>query len=165
MMVTRGTRDSERGSALVEFAIVLPLVLVLIAGVVDFGFLFQRYEVITNAAREGARLASLPGYTCATGGVVEARVRAYVQTGLQLINAQMATAMPSGAVTITCPTLAVPITGGGTVNIPTARVQVSYTHSFILLGSVMALVGGSWGNSTTLVATSQMRQEAAATGS
>ncbi len=31
-------------------------------GILDFGILFQRYEVITNAAREGARVAVLPGY-------------------------------------------------------------------------------------------------------
>ena len=31
-------------------------------GIIDFGFLFQRYEVVTNAAREGARVAILPGY-------------------------------------------------------------------------------------------------------
>ena len=44
----------ERGAALVEFALALPLLLVVIAGIVDFGFTLQRYEVITNAAREGA---------------------------------------------------------------------------------------------------------------
>ena len=52
----------EGGNALVEFALVLPLLMLVFAGIVDFGFLFQRYEVITNAAREGARLAVLPGY-------------------------------------------------------------------------------------------------------
>ncbi len=50
-------RGDERGAALVEFALALPLLLVVIAGIVDFGFVFQRYEVVTNAAREGARLA------------------------------------------------------------------------------------------------------------
>ena len=44
----------ERGAALVEFALALPMLLVVLAGIVDFGFVFQRYEVITNAAREGA---------------------------------------------------------------------------------------------------------------
>ena len=39
--------------------------LVVIAGIVDFGFAFQRYEVITNAAREGARLGSMSGYNAA----------------------------------------------------------------------------------------------------
>ena len=61
--ITRSTMDQEeRGAALVEFALALPLLLVVIAGIVDFGFTFQRYEIITNAAREGARMASLPGY-------------------------------------------------------------------------------------------------------
>ena len=39
-----------------------PLLLFVILGIVDFGFLFQRMEVVTNAAREGARIAVLPGY-------------------------------------------------------------------------------------------------------
>jgi len=44
---------------LVEFAIALPLFLFVLTGIIDFGFLFQRYEVVTNAAREEARLKSL----------------------------------------------------------------------------------------------------------
>ena len=62
---------SEDGAQLVEFALVLPLLLLVVLGIAEFGFIFQRYEVITNAAREGARLAVLPGYTTAD---VEARV-------------------------------------------------------------------------------------------
>ncbi len=42
---------------------VLPLLLLVMFGIVDFGFLFQRYVVLTNAAMEGARVAVLPGYT------------------------------------------------------------------------------------------------------
>jgi Flp pilus assembly protein TadG len=71
---------SARGAELVEFALVLPLLLLLIAGIVDFGFLFQHYLVVTNAAREGARIASLPGYSGST--IVEQRVRAYLNAGL-----------------------------------------------------------------------------------
>ncbi|MGH7900011.1 MAG: TadE/TadG family type IV pilus assembly protein, partial [Candidatus Binatia bacterium] len=54
---------SESGAELVEFAFVLPVLLLLIAAIADFAFLFQSYEVATNAVREGARLAVLPGYT------------------------------------------------------------------------------------------------------
>ena len=39
-----------------------PTLLLVMLGIIDFGFLFQRYEVVTNAAREGARVAILPGY-------------------------------------------------------------------------------------------------------
>ena len=63
---------SEGGAELIEFALVLPLLLLIVLGIVDFGFLFQRCEVVTNAAREGARMAVLPGYATAD---VQARVR------------------------------------------------------------------------------------------
>src|SRR5688572_16886512 len=63
--------SSARGAELIEFALVLPLMLLLLLGTVDFGLLFQRYHVVTNAAREGARVAVLPGYASAD---VQARV-------------------------------------------------------------------------------------------
>ena len=47
---------SERGAELIEFALVFPVLLMVVLGIVDFGFLFQRMEVVTYAAREGARL-------------------------------------------------------------------------------------------------------------
>ena len=53
----RGQR--ERGAAAVEFALVVPLLLLLLFGIVDFGFLLNRNTVLANAAREGVRAASL----------------------------------------------------------------------------------------------------------
>jgi Flp pilus assembly protein TadG len=153
----RNGRGGERGAALVEFALVLPMLLVVIFGVVDFGFVFQRYEVITNAAREGARLATLPGYD--SQPLVEARVRAYVQNGLSLSNAAMNTVMPSGAVTLTHADLTVPRVGGGTNTVPTATVQVTYQHDFLLLGPLLTMINGSWGGTITLTSSSQMRVE------
>ncbi|HET6343250.1 MAG TPA: TadE family protein [Gemmatimonadota bacterium] len=52
-------RDS--GQSLVEFAIVLPILLALLVGIFEFGVAWNRKQVLTNAAREGARLAVLPG--------------------------------------------------------------------------------------------------------
>ena len=74
---TSGLR-SESGAELVEFALVLPLLIFTIMGLVDFGFLFQRFEVINNAAREGARIAVLPGYSQTD---VQNRVTQYVREG------------------------------------------------------------------------------------
>jgi Flp pilus assembly protein TadG len=51
-------RRGERGANLVEFALVLPLLVLLLAGVADFGRAFNNYMIITNASREGARYAS-----------------------------------------------------------------------------------------------------------
>jgi Flp pilus assembly protein TadG len=53
----RGRR--ERGQSLVEAAVLLPILLLLVAAVVDFGRAFDTYIVLTNAAREGARFGSL----------------------------------------------------------------------------------------------------------
>lgn len=47
----------QRGTAAVEFALIVPLLLLLIAGLIDFGHLFWHRHVLTNAAREGARAA------------------------------------------------------------------------------------------------------------
>jgi X-X-X-Leu-X-X-Gly heptad repeat protein len=144
----------ERGAALVEFALALPLLLVVLAGIVDFGFTFQRYEVITNAAREGARMASLPGYD---QNSVDQRVRAYVANGIGTAASQ-APAMPSGAVTLTAGTIPIPV-GGGTKNVPTVLVTVTYNHNFLLLGPVLSLINQTWGGTIVLTATSQMRVE------
>jgi Flp pilus assembly protein TadG len=56
-----GTRRQprERGQSLVETAIVFPVLLLLLAAVVDFGRAFDAYIVLTNAAREGARWGSV----------------------------------------------------------------------------------------------------------
>ena len=56
--ILRLIRRSERGASLIETALVLPLLLLLVGGIVDFGFAFNNYITITNAAREGARYAS-----------------------------------------------------------------------------------------------------------
>lgn len=51
-------RDS--GQSLVEFAITLPILLALLVGIFEFGIAWNRKQVLTNAAREGCRLAVLP---------------------------------------------------------------------------------------------------------
>jgi len=52
------TLRGERGQDLIELALVLPVLLLILVGVVDLGRAFQSYLVITNAAREGARQAA-----------------------------------------------------------------------------------------------------------
>lgn len=47
----------QRGQAMVELALVLPILLVLFMVVVEFGRVFHAYLIITNASREGARIA------------------------------------------------------------------------------------------------------------
>jgi Flp pilus assembly protein TadG len=59
MRVHKKRRSGVRGAAAVEFAIVLPLFLTLVLGTIDYGYYFFVSEVVTNAAREGARAGSV----------------------------------------------------------------------------------------------------------
>lgn len=80
--------QDERGQALAEFALVLPLILLFIAGVVEMGRAWNIKQVVTDAAREGARYtvvqdADIPDLAAvqakieerlALGGVIESTI-------------------------------------------------------------------------------------------
>jgi Flp pilus assembly protein TadG len=145
--VVRRFRANEQGAELIEFALTFPILVVVIAGIVDFAILFQRYEVITNAAREGARVGLLPDY-----GVndIQARVNSYLtQSGI--------TGAPAPVVAYE----SVEVTPGGPT-IDLVRVAVSYPHQFIILGPAAGLLGGGSLATITLNAQSSMRRELAA---
>ena len=143
--VRRGWR-SERGAELVEFAIVAPILIFIIAGIFEFGMMFRTLEIITNAAREGARVGVLPEYTQDVD--VTTRVNAYL-----------------GASGLTCPTCTTVTnetiaTGAGTF--AARRVIVVYPYPFVVLGGFAPFFGGSFG-SINLRAAAVMRTETQAT--
>ena len=75
----------ERGANLVEMALILPLLLLLLAAIADFGRAFQSYIVITNAAREGARLATrLPQNSSTDNLIRSAVIQEAANSGLDL---------------------------------------------------------------------------------
>ena len=61
-------RRSERGAVLVEMALVIPILLFLFVGVVDYGLILREYQVLQNAAREGARLSIQKEYCISLAG-------------------------------------------------------------------------------------------------
>jgi Flp pilus assembly protein TadG len=58
--LTRDRRRHSRGTEVVEAAILLPLLLMLVLGAIEYGWLLYNVQQITNAARQGARIAILP---------------------------------------------------------------------------------------------------------
>jgi len=140
-------RDT-RGAELVEFALVLPVLLLVIAGILDMGFLFNNYEIVTNAAREGARMAAIPGFS---DPAVKERVNKYV-TGAGL---------PAGAVTTDVDrTVLIDFPGGSFHGV---KVVVSYPYTYLILGPVSKIfAGGPMNDAITLKATATMRTELAA---
>ncbi|OJV66642.1 MAG: hypothetical protein BGO41_04255 [Clostridiales bacterium 38-18] len=61
---------SSKGQSLVEFALVMPLLMLILIGIIEFGFMFSGYLTLTNASREAARVISLGG----TYNEAEARI-------------------------------------------------------------------------------------------
>ncbi len=131
-----------------EFALVLPVLLLILIAIMDFAFMFKNYEVVANAAREGARVGVLSGYS--TGDAI-ARAEAYLAaSGLTDAHAS-----PTAAV------VTVPVTVGGTPTTMNAiQVTVTYPHGFLLLGPVTRWFGGSGLGAITLTGTATMRTEA-----
>jgi Flp pilus assembly protein TadG len=137
----------ERGTAILETALTLPLLLLVSVGIFEFGRAYQTWQVLTNAAREGARIAVLPNQVA---GAVEARVRQYLVSG-QLSNAAAATVVvdPNAVVNI----------GAGTAT--ASLVTVNYPFQFIVLQPVASLVvsGSTLGSAVTMTASAEMRNE------
>ena len=117
--------SSDRGSELVEMAIVLPIFVLLIMGIMDFGFLFQRYEIVLNSAREGARLAVAD--STLDDDDIELRVQNYL-TNAGLPGPATATAGPS----------TMDVSG---VAIATRTVTVVYSSDFLFLPGSVNLQG------------------------
>lgn len=141
---------AARGAQLVEFALVLPLLLLVVLGILDFGLLFQRYEAVTNAAREGARVAVLQGYTTAD---VRTRVQQYLNdAGLNATIPPPAVFGPD------------PVNLGSGSCIAVIGTTVFYPNQYLFLGGIMTYFGGSSFGSKMIFATARMRYEGPATG-
>jgi Flp pilus assembly protein TadG len=130
---------------MVEFALVLVILMLLVVGIVEFGRVWNMYQILANAAREGARLASLPaGFT--TAAAVTAKVQSYLSTG---------NVDPSKAVV----TIGGAGVDGGTGS--QVSVTVSYPFSFLYVGPVIRLInpGATAGADLTIQSQSVMRNE------
>ena len=144
----------EDGAALVETAFVLPIMLLVSVGIFEFGRAYQTWQVITNATREGARVAVLPEYT---DDSVKARVRTYLKDGG--LPAAIVDDTAKTNVDITATTI--PIDVGGTNTASAARVVVEYPFEFMVLQPVAQLVvnGSMAGAPFTMRMTTIMRNE------
>jgi Flp pilus assembly protein TadG len=128
---------TERGASAVEFAIVLPVLFLVIAGIVDFGRYFFTQIQVTNAAREGARAAVvLPNPAASDMTAITQRALAGA-AGVPGVGA---------SVVATCPAAS-----------SNATVQVTATFDWIIMKPAIQMVGGSWGLSGPVVANGVMR--------
>ena len=126
----------RRGTALVEFAVVLPLLFMLVFGIVEVGRAVTVQQIIVNGAREGARAAVMPK---ATDSEVHSTIDGYLTTaGITGFSRQIS---PS-------------LSGAGS-NVPiTVTITVPYNNiSWLPVGSL------AWFGGSSLSASCVMRRE------
>ena len=147
MTTRRGRARDERGTALIETALTFPLVLLLSVSVFEFGRAFQHWQILTNAAREGARIAVLPG---TSDEDVSDRVQSYLEAG-RLAAADEATVAIARNDEISI----------GDATASASTVSISYPFEFIVLQPLMPLVVSSStvGEAITMTAAATMRNE------
>lgn len=136
-------RKNERGAALIEAAITIPIILLISVGIFEFGRAYQTWQVLTNAAREGARQAIL---TDKSDADVQTTVQNYMKAG----------GLPKYATAAVVIDRSVPL-GTNTAS----RVTVNYPFQFMVLDGVAKLVskGSTPGNSLTMQSIALMRNE------
>jgi Flp pilus assembly protein TadG len=121
-MCNRRKRTTRSGVAAVEFALVAPIFFLLVFGLIEFGRMMMVQQALTNAAREGSRVAVLA--TTKNGSDVEARMRDYLES--VMANAS------SGDVRVTVPGNLGTVTSGSTL---TVSAEVDYMDvSWVPLG-------------------------------
>jgi len=136
---------SEKGAALIEAAITVPVILLICVGIFEFGRAYQTMQVLTNAAREGARMAVI---TASTDAAVTARVRSYMQAG----------SLPNHATAAVTVVRNVSMTGADTGS----SIVIDYPFQFMVLNPVVRLIAPSdtkTGAPITMKSSALMRNE------
>jgi Flp pilus assembly protein TadG len=167
--VLRRFARAESGAEVIEFGLTLPLMLLVVLGIIEYGFVFQQYEVVTNAAREGARIAVLPNYATTTAAAqtnVTARVDEYL-TSAGLSTAAADRRVCGGNITAVKPCTGdwafVKDTLSPGVCVNSFPVRVEYQHPVPFISGIASYFGRNFGT-MTLSAVARMRSEAGATG-
>ncbi len=129
-LLGRRIRD-ESGQALVEFLMVLPLLLILVFGIIEMGAAWRAYQVTTNTAREGARMAVVANG--ATYEEVLAEIDARLSGGGLDPDQATVEFLCDGGTNEAC-------FGGGVGDATEAR--IAYPYTFIFLGPIARFMGG-----------------------
>ena len=142
-MSKKPVRRGERGAALIEAAITVPIILLIAVGIFEFGRAYQTQQVLTNAAREGARLAVLEG---PTDGDVRARVNSYLTSG-------GLKSLADGNIAVN---RLVPFNGA-----TASQITITYPFQFMVLNPVVRLVvpTATTGQDINMTAAALMRNE------
>jgi len=146
------TIREQQGVAAVEFAIIAPLLFVLVFGIIEFGLLLYDKQIITNASREAARAGIVQGSPRPTATEIKNVVTAYAQDKL----------FTFGGPGLHAPTVSTSNPGGAdhcTVFGQDLIISVTYTYDFLVFPNLIKLLHGVFSDTIDLTAVTVMRCE------
>ena len=140
----RRKHASQKGASLVEFALVLPLLMLILWGIIEFSLLLYNKQVITNASREGARAGIVAQSPRVGEGEIAGVVNDYCATYLVTFG--------GGGLSVTSG-------ASGTSFGDPLTVTVTYPYQFLVFQNIAnTFFGGSFGT-IDLTAVTVMRYE------
>lgn len=143
-MSSTKSRKPQRGAAALEFALVAPLLIILIFGVVDFGMMINSQAVFANATRDGARTGSFFGTKSEITSVITSET-SYLNGLVENVQVNVTCRKPTGTA---CSNYDLDREPGDTVS-----VKITFTHRWLTPG----LLGLP--STSTITKTSEMRIE------
>ena len=126
-------RRNERGAAAVEFALVLPLLVLLFAGIAELGRIYYLQAMLSGAAREGVRVMALQNDTTASVAAVQAAAGS-----VAVSNSQIAVTPATG----TCRSVTTPVQATVTITFTTPLVSSVFGTSVTVYGRGVMRCGG-----------------------
>lgn len=121
------SNNGQRGASALEFAIVLPILLLLLFGIIEFGFILYNKAMLTNAAREGVRA----GIVAQSPRLTEDDIRIIVEKYCE----NMLVSFGGSAVPSIVATLPASQTFGNDL-----KVEVTYPYSFLLVPNFVPII-------------------------
>jgi Flp pilus assembly protein TadG len=147
-------KPNEKGVSAVEFALILPVLVLILFGIIEFGLILYNQQVITNASREGAREGILfnsgerPDVTAiktVVAGYANEHLITFKVGAAEVANVDVSN---NGIADTACAALGDDL-----------KVVVNYQYTYLVLSPIMGLFGGSEGPTFSLAASTTMRCE------
>jgi Flp pilus assembly protein TadG len=148
MSLTMRHLQGRKGQALAEFALILPVLFLLIAGIIEFGRAWNIKQAVTDAAREGAR------FTVVVDTTSEAGIKHRIKQRLSLANIDSLD--PPTQITIT-PIASLDCVNGAAGSGAEMSVNVQTKYRMGWVGAIMQWTGGT--NTITISSKATMRNE------
>lgn len=153
----------EDGTSVVEFAIIAPLLFVILFGIIEFGVLLYDKAMITNAAREGARAGIVydTNLRDQDGVIDDIALSTQVQSSVNnYLGGKLISFVGEPSVTVPLPTVSDENGDSILSSGDSLKVTVNFVYQFLVFSRVIDLIGGgNFGDSINLQAVSVMRLE------